>query len=76
MVIFLIYFKAVCHKNVPCLCKPGPFGLKTGIHFAHFGPESGMVVEGTTGAHELSYRFNFKKIRIKQKYANSKRALI
>ena len=24
------------------------FGLKTGIHFAHFGPESGMVFEGTT----------------------------
>ena len=24
------------------------FGLKTGIHFAHFGLESGMVFEGTT----------------------------
>ena len=24
------------------------FGLKTGIHFAHFGLESGMVIEGTT----------------------------
>ena len=24
------------------------FGLKTGIHFAHFGMESGMVFEGTT----------------------------
>ena len=23
------------------------FGLKTGIHFAHFGLESGMVFEGT-----------------------------
>jgi len=25
------------------------FGLKTGIHIAHFGLESGMVSEGTTG---------------------------
>ena len=24
------------------------FALKTGIHFAHFGVESGMVFEGTT----------------------------
>ena len=24
------------------------FGLKKGIHFAHFGLESGMVFEGTT----------------------------
>ena len=25
----------------------GPFGLKTGIHFVHFGLESGMVFKGT-----------------------------
>ena len=25
------------------------FGLKTGLHFDHFGLESGMVFEGTTG---------------------------
>ena len=31
------------------------FGLKTGIHFGHFGPESGMVFEGTTGG---MYLFN------------------
>ena len=24
------------------------FGLKMGVHFAHFGLESGMVFEGTT----------------------------
>ena len=30
----------------------GRFGLKTGIHFAHFGLESAMVFEGTTGAFE------------------------
>ena len=28
------------------------FGLKTGINFAHFGLESGMVLEGTTGVYE------------------------
>ena len=36
------------------------FGLKTGIHFAHFGLESGMVFEGTTGVYEGIYRFNSK----------------
>ena len=35
-------------------------GLKTGIHFAQFGLESGMVFEGTTGLYELLYRFNSK----------------
>ena len=34
------------------------FGLKTGIHFAHFGQESGMVFEGTTGLYERLYCFN------------------
>ena len=28
------------------------FGLKTGVHFAHFSLESGMVFEGTTGMYE------------------------
>ena len=28
------------------------FGLKTGIDFAYFGLESGMVFEGITGGHE------------------------
>ena len=37
-----------------------PFGLKTGIHFAQFGLESGMVFEGTTGLYERLYRFNYK----------------
>ena len=36
------------------------FGLKTGIHFAHFGLESGIVFEGTTGVYEGIYRFNSK----------------
>ena len=33
------------------------FGMKTGIHFADFGVESGRVFEGTAGAYERSYRF-------------------
>jgi len=36
------------------------FGLKTGIHFAHFGLELGMVFEGTKGVYERSYPFNSK----------------
>ena len=38
------------------------FGLKTGIHLAHFDLESGMVYEGTTGVYERIriYRFNSK----------------
>ena len=36
------------------------FGLKTGIHFVHFGLESGMVFEGTTGVYKRIYRFNSK----------------
>ena len=48
------------------------FGLKTCIHFAHFGLESGMVFEGTTGVYERIYRFNSKWVRKKEKYANSK----
>ena len=48
----------------------GLFGLKTGIDFAHFGLESGMVFEGTTGVHERIYRFNSISVRNKEKYAN------
>ena len=48
------------------------FCLKTGIHFAHFSLESGMVFEGTTRVYERIYRFNSKWVRKKEKYANSK----
>ena len=34
------------------------FGLKTGIHFAHFRLESGRVFEGTTGVLERICRFS------------------
>ena len=47
------------------------FGLKTGIHFAYFGLESGMVVKGTTGVYERIYHFDSKCVRNKEKYANS-----
>ena len=36
------------------------FSLKTGIDFAHFGLESGMVFEGTTGVHERTFPFIFQ----------------
>ena len=36
------------------------FGLKTGIHFAHFGLELGVVFEGTTGEYKGIYRFTSK----------------
>ena len=36
------------------------FGLKTSIHFAHFGLESGVVFEGTTGVYGRIYCFNSK----------------
>ena len=47
------------------------FGLKTVIHFAHFGLESGMVFQGTTRVYERIYRFNSKLVRKKEKYANA-----
>ena len=36
------------------------FSLKTGMDLAHFGLESGMVFEGTTGVHERTLRFIFQ----------------
>ena len=47
-------------------------GPKTGIDFAHFGLESGMVYERTTVVYRCVRRFNSKRIRKKVKYANSK----
>ena len=40
------------------------FGLITGLHFAHFGLESGMVFEETAGVYERiysSYQFRMNK---------------
>ena len=55
------------YRNVPSqrVWFLGLFGLKTGIDFAHFGLESEMVYEGTTGAYERIYRFNSRWIRKK-----------
>ena len=36
------------------------FDIKTGIYFAHFGLESDMVFEGTTGVYERIDRFSSK----------------
>ena len=38
----------------------GLFGLKTCIHFAHYGLESGMVYGGTTGVYERICYFRSK----------------
>ena len=38
----------------------GRFGLKTGLDFAHFGLESGMVFGETTRVYERIYSFNSK----------------
>ena len=47
----LTYIIWVCAspKRRVFLCR---FGLKTGVDFAHFGLESGMVFEGTTEMYE------------------------
>ena len=48
-------------------------GVKTGIHFAHFGLESGMVLEGFTGLeglYERLYRFNSRRVREKENVKN------
>jgi len=48
-------YRYVPPQRVGCLHH---FGLKTGIHFAYFGLESGMVFEGTTGVYERIYRLS------------------
>ena len=50
-------YKYVPPYRIGFLCR---FRLKTGIHFAHFGLESGMVFERTTGVYERIFRFNSK----------------
>ena len=48
------------------------FAPKTGINFAHFSLDSGVVFEGTSEVYERIYRFNSKGVRKKEKYANLK----
>ena len=47
------------------------FGLKTGIHFAHFGLGSGMVFEGTTECIN-AFIVSIPNEKKKEKYANYK----
>ena len=58
-------YRYVPPHRVGFLCR---FGLKTGIHFAHFGLDSGMVFGGSTEVYEGIYRFSW--VRKKEKYAN------
>ena len=51
-------------QRVGFLCR---FGLKTGIDFAHFGLELGMVFEGITGVYERVCLINSKRIRKKDR---------
>ena len=51
------FFRYVPPHRLGFLCR---FGLKTGIHFAHFGLESGIFFEETTGVYERLYTFNSK----------------
>ena len=58
---------ALPYISYVCMC-PSPIGLgflrrfslKTGIDFAHFGLESGTVIERTTGVCERIHRFSSK----------------
>ena len=54
----------------------GLFGLKTGIHFAHFGLESGMVFEGTTGVYERIYRFEERNRNMRIRNVNLEKCFI
>ena len=55
-------------QRVGCLCC---FCLKTGIDFAHFGLESGMVFEGITGMYDIFIVSISNELRKKEKYSNS-----
>ena len=48
------------YRNVPSqkIGFLGRFGRKTGIDFAHFGLELGMMYEGTTIVYQCVRRFN------------------
>ena len=53
-------YKPYSYVPTPSVGFLGLFGLKTGIGFAHFGLESSIVFEGTTGAYGHIDPFNFK----------------
>ena len=63
-----------CYSFVYAIYVCRPKGLRRfGRSIDHFGLESGMVFEGTTGVYEGICRFNSKWIRNEEKFANSKR---
>ena len=53
----------------------GRFGSKTGIHFAHFGLESDMLFEGTTGAYERNEKERKKEREIRESEMDFKKSL-
>ena len=53
----------------------GRFVSKTGIHFAHFGLESGMLFEGTTGAYERNEKERKKEREIREFEMDFKKSL-
>ena len=63
-------------QNVPGgtpLFKPYRYVPPQGVWFLHrFGLKSGIIFERITGVYERIYRFNWKWVRKKEKYANSK----
>ena len=61
-------YRYVPPQWVGCLCC---FCLKTGIDFAHFGLESGMVFEGITGMYDIFIVSISNELRKKEKYSNS-----
>ena len=64
-------YRYVPPQRVGFLCR---FGLKMGIDFVHFGLESGMVFEGTTGMYDIHVVFIISipnDIRETEKYVNS-----
>ena len=63
-----------CYSFVYAIYVCRPKGLRRfGRSIDHFGLESGLVFEGTTGVYEGICRFNSKWIRNEEKFANSKR---
>ena len=62
-------YRFVLTQRVWFLCR---YSLKTGKDFAHFGLESGMAFEGTTGVYERICCFKSKWKRNREKYANWK----
>ena len=60
MSIYLRKIRILKRLNVCKLWFLCRFGLKTGIHFAYYGLESGMVFDGIKGVYGRIYRFNYK----------------